>query len=195
MKIGFTRCNLYTHPFGLCVSINKDNAIVRIPKNASNLMSNYGQERNWFYAENKIHLVKPKFFHVVLRDPLERWISGVLEFQKRYEYPLGMILKNLKKIEFDEHTVPQYKFLPAYGKSYFYNMDDGGLDILLKHKFNLYPQSPEIPKSNSTDATKNLEIKNVIIEAMDKSLINSIKEYYAEDYKLIKEHLLWNLNH
>lgn len=183
--------NLYKHPFGLCASVDKDNAIVRIPKNASSLVAEYGGlERNWFYVGNKLHLVKPKFFHVVLRDPLERWISGVLEFQNRYDYPLWMMLKNLKKIEFDEHTVPQYKFLPAYGKLYFYNMDDGGLDILLKHKFKLFAQRRPLPKTNSTNETKKLYIKAGIIEAMDKSLINSIKEYYAEDYKLIKEHLL-----
>ncbi len=184
------RLDLYNHPFGLCVSVDKDNAIVRIPKNASSLIAKHGLERNWFYTGNKLHLVEPKFFHVVLRDPLERWISGVLEFQQRYEYPLWMILKNLKKIEFDEHTVPQYKFLPDYGKLYFYNMDDGGLDILLKHKFKLFPQSPPLPKINSTNETKRKEIKDGIIEAMDKSFVNNIKEYYAKDYKLIKEHLL-----
>jgi hypothetical protein len=26
---------------------------------------------------------------------------------------------------------------------------------------------------------------------MDESLVNDIKEYYAKDYKLIKEHLHW----
>ena len=186
--------NLYNHDFGLCTLVDKDNAIVRIPKNASSLVSKYGLTRNWVYVGNKYHrprrFVEPKFFHVVLRDPLERWISGVLEFQKRYDYPLWMILKNLKKIEFDEHTVPQYKFLPDYGKLYFYNMDDGGLDILLKHKFKLFPQSPPLPKINSTNETKLKAIKDGIIEAMDKSFVNNIKEYYAKDYKLIKEHLL-----
>jgi hypothetical protein len=183
------RLDLYKHPYGLCVSVDKDNVIVRIPKNASSLVANYGLERNWFYVGNELHLVKPKFFHVVLRDPVERWISGVLEFQQRKKYPVIKFLEILKKIEFDEHTVPQYKFLPAYGKLYFYNMDDGGLDILLKHKFKLFPQIRPLPKINSTKETKKREIQNRIIEAMDESLVNDIKEYYAKDYKLIKEHL------
>jgi hypothetical protein len=46
-----------------------------------------------------------------------------------------------------------------------------------------------LPKINSTKETKKREIQNRIIEAMDESLVNDIKEYYAKDYKLIKEHL------
>ena len=90
------RLDLYKHPYGLCVSVDKDNVIVRIPKNASSLVANYGLERNWFYVGNELHLVKPKFFHVVLRDPVERWISGVLEFQQRKKYPVIKFLEILK---------------------------------------------------------------------------------------------------
>tara|TARA_Y100000004_G_scaffold195105_1_gene261338 strand:- start:11698 stop:12357 length:660 start_codon:yes stop_codon:yes gene_type:complete len=53
------------------------------------------------------------FFLAIIRNPIDRYISGIQEFIKRYNPSNDYIEKNLKnnKFIFDEHTSPQYIFL------------------------------------------------------------------------------------
>lgn len=52
-------------------------------------------------------------FFAVIRDPVDRWISGLNEFIKRTKPPKGYVVSQLEKNRFifDEHTAPQHLFL------------------------------------------------------------------------------------
>lgn len=59
---------------------------------------------------------------VVLRDPVQRWISGVVEFWSRaYPDRTWSLQDNhdwlFDQIEFDVHTLPQHKFLDVIDKT------------------------------------------------------------------------------
>ena len=77
----------------------------------------------WSYAEEQLrfaNLTLPKArtlrYLVVLRDPLERWISGATEYWCRAAGGPDWTMINgndpvLEKIQFDVHTLPQCEFL------------------------------------------------------------------------------------
>ena len=103
----------YKHAPYLCTLDNKD-AIVWIPKNASSLIRlayyrRHGEDSNWRGIDWRKHRIDQ--FHVILRDPYKRWISGMQEFYLHNQDKEEMILDTIEKIEFDEHTVPQSDFL------------------------------------------------------------------------------------
>jgi len=65
---------------------------------------------------NKIkqYFIKNNYnFYSIIRNPKDRYISGLQEFIKIYNPPVEFIIHNLKNniFIFDEHTSPQYCFL------------------------------------------------------------------------------------
>jgi len=74
-------------------------------------------------------------FLVVLRDPVKRWVSGIVEnFCRAYPDRDWSINDNydwlFDKIEFDIHTVPQYKFLDVidHAKTDWLWIPDSGIE-------------------------------------------------------------------
>jgi hypothetical protein len=113
------------HLYGACQVLKHINLIyINIPKNASSwaksqlstLECKYGN-----YFENPELVKKPKL--IMLRDPIERWISGI-SWYMTLTFPdlIDQCEKNdvvrstvmsmvANKIDFDEHTTPQTHFL------------------------------------------------------------------------------------
>jgi len=160
---------------------NPNEFIVWIPKNAScTIRKRFLQDLDtWedYEIDNYI---------IFLRDPITRWISGFIEYlAPRYDiFCQKQKHINFDRIEFDEHTTPQYKFLPNdyLGKSKFYNIDNGGLH-LFNNEYKIWDTG--IPKMNRTSSDPR---KKMIHKDMTSIRIPTerIIEYYSMDYKLLE---------
>jgi hypothetical protein len=82
--------------------------VVNIPKNASSLLNDWVGRNNWSSAVvgDNCDWSRCQEFIIVLRDPLERWISGISQYINTYilsiEGPNGPIysVKQLTKFDF-----------------------------------------------------------------------------------------------
>lgn len=186
------------HPYGSCY-IKDRLAYVNIPKNASTQTKNQflsnGFEFSYFVEHNN-----DVSYIVLLRDPLERWFSGLFEYLKRrHNYDdirlNDKFIKKLnKKLIYDEHTEHQHYFirgLPLERTKFFL------CDNSLEYKLNQYT------KLNFTYKTNPNTLQNFMKDGVPRYIENSfsktkvvkwlknnherVKEFYLEDYKLIKE--------
>ena len=107
------------HVFGECMSkANTDLMYVNIPKNASSWtkpnLKDWGWENYNYHTDRLYH----KHAIVVLRDPLERWLSGIAEYMYLYHRNLDTAhFSNcffdlvFDRIAFDDHTEQQVLFI------------------------------------------------------------------------------------
>lgn len=140
----------------------------------SHRFRNINLSKNYFLKNNY------KFYSII-RNPKDRYISGLQEFIKIYNPPLEYIEYNLKnnKFIFDEHTSPQNCFL--------FLCDDKCNYLKLDNNI-----SKKISKVIGIDIT--LQKENVSIEKIKDLAKNIFKEYcdnnrefynlYKEDYKI-----------
>ena len=114
------------HPYGMCFANDElKKFYINIPKNATNWgKTAFDKKLGWRrtnYHDEK--LLKQGYDAIVfLRDPLDRWTSGMAEYINRYGYNTATFIDQLEKqrlageiinttIAFDEHTVEQITFL------------------------------------------------------------------------------------
>lgn len=107
------------HVFGECMSKpDTDLMYINIPKNASSWtkpnLKDWGWEFYNYHTDNLYH----KHAMVVLRDPVERWLSGIAEYMSQYHENLdaahiSLSFMNLifERVAFDDHTDLQVLFL------------------------------------------------------------------------------------
>lgn len=103
------------HCYGECMSApDTDLMYVHIPKNASSWTKPNLRDWGWqFYNYHTDQLDKTAI--VVLRDPVERWLSGIAEYFALYHNTTD-INESLQRIifdriTFDDHTEHQVKFV------------------------------------------------------------------------------------
>lgn len=98
---------------------------INIPKCATNWgKAAFGRRLKWKQANyHDAKLLKRGYTAIVfLRDPVDRWTSGMAEYISRYGYNSSMFIQQLEKqplvgelinktVAFDEHTVEQITFL------------------------------------------------------------------------------------
>ena len=167
----------YGHRLGACTKVNND-AIVWIPKCGSSVLRLYNKDPANYYNFNV------KKYWVLLRDPYFRWKSGIYEYWCRNPKNEEEILDTIDKIEFDEHTVPQTKFLTFTGSAEYFMLEFNGLENLNK-QLNLFKTVPIV---NRTYENKyKLMFSKKLDRVLSKSLIDKFNEYYYEDYMLIKD--------
>ena len=114
----FDEWSIKGHRYGQCM-INPDGDMmyVNIPKNATswtkpNLLDFKWTESNYHTYNLNVHAL------VVLRDPVERWLSGIAEYFALYhnsvtgiEYDSNLTNIIFDRITFDDHTEKQVKFV------------------------------------------------------------------------------------
>ena len=114
------------HPYGMCFANDElKKFYINIPKNASN-WGKTAFEGKLKWRETNYHddnLLKQGYTAIVfLRDPLDRWCSGMAEYVSKDSYNSSLFTYQLEKqklaeeiinttIAFDEHTVEQITFL------------------------------------------------------------------------------------
>ena len=170
----------YNHEVGSCTKVEND-AIVWIPKCGSSVLRHYDPTMFNYYDSNF------KKYWVLLRDPYFRWKSGICQYWSQNRDKEEEILDTINKIEFDEHTVPQTKFLTFTGPAEYFMLEFNGLE-LLNERLKLFKT---IPKANVSSADIfRLKFLKKLDSALSKPLINKVNEYYHNDYMFIKNNVI-----
>ena len=203
---------------------NTNYIYINIPKNASSWMkNNFG---GWFYnfrtnkfdqsvpseVEDLLKNPNPPTYVIILRDPIERWLSGAA--QAFYECPPddpGFFMNysdNLifNTIVFDEHTAPQTMFLKNVDLSrvVWFDCTDDLTDQIVtwsQDKFAIDPKPASHYKENAYKISK-LNIPQrldtnpsnwTMIQCIDTlkhrlfsnlEHVKKLKEFYKDDYAL-----------
>lgn len=115
------RQHWHRHPYGQCRVISHDATrtdwvLINIPKNASSwIIQVFGSGREDNYLHNKPRW--PRRHVVVLRDPVDRWISGFAQAHSGTDPRHHTHYRNLgwdtvfSQVVFDNHTEPQTSYL------------------------------------------------------------------------------------
>lgn len=179
---------VYGHPLGACSRVGND-ALIWIPKNAScTLRTLFGEVR---YSILNFDV---ETYYVFLRDPIERWKSGLLEYISRHKHQKDWILDNLDKIQFDEHTVPQTTFLNFTGRiNYFDISSKDWIKELIetlndKHKIFLSKEQFSTLNVNSTKDDKyKVELYKSIDNVITPELLQKLRDFYIADIELYEK--------
>ena len=200
------------HPYGMCFA-NDDlkKFYINIPKCATNwgkkaFDSTLGWRRT-NYHDSK--LLKQGYEAIVfLRDPLDRWTSGMAEYVNRYGYNASLFTQQLEKqrlaidiinktMAFDEHTVEQITFLDGLDtdKTTWFKVEpDLNQNVadyvrrVLGVENNLSGIDPKYTSTSTKRAIKTWFENNIgkfpNLEKhfkLDTELFNSVKYYIRED--------------
>jgi hypothetical protein len=185
------------HVMGECMSHpNSDLMYVYIPKNASSWTKPNLKDWGWeFYNYHTDNLNKHAV--VVLRDPVDRWLSGIAEYLALYhptmQYPFQETIDLIfDRICFDDHTEKQVKFLHKLDtdnctfficdKEYrnnFSNFVTENLGENKYYKYDLQHVSEHCPIRS--------RFKRIFQKLLDNNpkYLENVRNYYAADYKLI----------
>jgi len=193
------------HIFGQCYS-NVDNNLVyiNIPKNASNWVKENILRLNWSATNYHSHdFSQSTIFLVVLRDPVERWISGIAEYFVRYHPTIKNFPQELLEIIFDivsldDHTEKQSYFLHQIRKdcTYFFNCKD------ISRTFPSFLSNQGIennfqdtaPVYVTDEYAAQYFYKNYFTELLNSNsrYLNKIKTHFKDDYDLISQVRFYN---
>ena len=173
---------------------------VHIPKNASSWTKPNLLDWNWefynYHTDNLYH----KHAMVVLRDPIERWLSGIAEYMYLKHRNLDIAhLSNaffnlvFDRIAFDDHTDLQVLFLQNLNLS---NCTFFWCDESYRENFSDFLNSNGMPNKyhsyNYQHVTNEEPIRSRFHKLFKQVLANNSKYkqqlhwYFAKDYKLIE---------
>jgi len=179
------------HRLGECwVDEVNDKTYVHIPKNASSFAKGVliGSGGFWHHSET---LINSKENLIVLRDPIDRWLSGITQYlhnSRQVDMPVEQVFD---KITFDDHTDLQTYFLQGVDltSATFMTVNDDlranlndwivdrgyrtNVDIAIQ-----YNASRDDHRITTKDYYANLL-------GQQPELVLKLKEHFAEDYKLI----------
>jgi hypothetical protein len=188
------------HVMGQCMSHPDMNLMyVNIPKNASSWTKPNLLDWGWeFYNYRTDGLNKPAL--VVLRDPVDRWLSGIAEYFTLYhpglrtdEITLGFLDLVFDRITFDDHTDLQVKFIEGLDTeqcTFFW------CDHAYKEKFskflNTHNMTNRYFKYADQHVSKNSPVRSNWKTLFGNHLENSkylaqVKDYFKQDYELIEK--------
>lgn len=170
-------------------------AYVHIPKNASKIIMAVLNDYTDMELEDRlpadVQTEDPECkFIVVLRNPLERWYSGILQYLENIDYREG--LKNPKVLrmicdglDFDVHTQLQIDKVDGLDieRCVFFNADDISFNGKIIDFFKTY-LNYEIKLPDKT--YRDIEDLNRIRDFMKENpeTIEKIKKYYKPDFML-----------
>lgn len=174
---------------------------LNIPKNASTFMSMVLHQNNWYYAN--LSEFKGKTVICLLRDPLERWISGMATYSGLYllgkNYNSSHFIadyNNLTEklifdnIVFDDHTVPQSDFINCVPNDkdivYFSMKANSIIKVISDYLGYSLTYDPSITNQNSTDSNHDTkQITDFLKSQMTQEHENKIRIKYKQDYQLL----------
>lgn len=189
------------HVAGGMISQSREHFWMSIPKNASTFTANVLKSNGWEHFNLADEGVKNVI--VVLRDPVERWVSGFTTYASRYllGYGYGSLSfvedynELVKKfifdnINFDDHTEPQSTYvglIPNKFNKIYVRCDDGDIiEKLSKITGQSLPYSVSL-QNNSKDSNDDTQrINEFMSKQLTTELINKLKTYYQEDYYLLE---------
>jgi len=179
------------HVFGECMSYpNIDLMYINIPKNASSWTKLTLTDHAWeFYNYHADQLNKHAI--VVLRDPVDRWLSGIAEYMYLYHQNTdltGCEELIFERIAFDDHTESQVLFLQGIDlKNCTFFICNANYKKNLLHFLNKHNDVGHADQHVTSDSPARLKFKNFFKQAIE---LNSkykhrVEQYFEKDYKLI----------
>ena len=187
------------HVYGECMSKpDIDFMYVYIPKNASSWTKPNLKDWGWeFYNYHTDYLNKHAL--VVLRDPVERWLSGIAEYLTLYHTDMQTPFYETERlifdrVTFDDHTEKQVKFLEGIDtdrctfmmcdSNYRANFSNFIAERLGDNKYHKYAHQhvSELCPIRS-------RFKRIFKRLLDENpkYLDRITQHFADDYKLIEQ--------
>ena len=188
------------HIFGECMSHQDTNLMyVNIPKNASSWtkpnLRDWGWENFNYHTDNLYH----KHALIVLRDPIQRWLSGISEYITLYHKDIEINFNPsffdiiFDRIAFDDHTDRQILFLQELDLQ---NCTFFWCNKRYRELFSIFLNNNGMPNTYNRYQYQNVsedsKEKKLLKETFSTTLfanskyLNNLKEYFSEDYQLIK---------
>lgn len=186
------------HDYGTCMS-HKDGDLmyVNIPKNASSWTKPNLLDWGWeFYNYHADQLNKTAI--VVLRDPLERWISGIAEYFTLYmshipEHDYNIRELVFDRVCFDDHTEKQINFIHGLDSEQciFLKCDqhyrENFSNLLAEHHMPNRYQTYDMQHVSENDPRRKRFKQIFAREVQNSKYLEQVKNYYAQDYELINQ--------
>jgi hypothetical protein len=175
------------HTLGECWNdADKLTTFVHIPKNASSFLKGCLISTGKFTHSNM--LINADRYLIALRDPIERWISGIAQFMAVETNKHLTVSELVNTITFDDHTELQSYFLQNVdlNKCTFLKVDnDLRNNIKTWMAVNGYyvTNFDDIPNINQGDQI--LKNKFATLIDNDNQIKLKLTEHYANDYELI----------
>lgn len=179
------------HRLGECwVDDVNDKTYIHVPKNASSFIKGVLMGSGGFWRHNEL-LVNSSENLVVLRDPIDRWCSGITQYLYNSKQDLS-VEEVFDKMTFDDHTDLQTYFLQGVDldRATFMWVDDD-----LRANMNDwitacgYRTNIDIAiEYNASADDDRITTKNYYIKLLEQQpeLVLKLKDHFAEDYKLIE---------
>jgi len=207
-KIVKDKFNFFPEPFDTGHHLgtgymNQDDYFLLISKNASTTVRKKLEEYKWKYCLRPP--LESETIHAVLRDPFERWLSGISEFlcNGNYEKDIKEIFQLVESATFiemiceigifDGHTVPQTWYLHGLdiNKLKFYKFDDSVVERLFK---NLDINDTYTNEKVSIALPYQSEIKSIVRDQVAKQCLQSkvLSHYVTNDILLMKNIKDWS---
>lgn len=180
------------HHLGECWNDqNKSITFVHIPKNASSFIKGYLLSSGCFaYSDS---LITADHYLIILRDPIERWISGIAQFMTAEPNQQFTLHELVEQVTVDDHTELQTYFLQYVDidKCTFLKVNQNlRTNIKLWLTENNYiitgPDVPNINEGNQllkdrvaamVDSNSQIKLKLATHYEQDYALINRVKFY------------------
>jgi len=180
--------------YGQCyLEPNARLAYINIPKNASSWTKQ--QLPNWQFVNYFKQSTTDWKYIVALRDPIERWISGIVQYF--FEYNIDPDFNNtafcnliFDRIAFDDHTERQILFIQdiPIEKTTFIKCDKNYstnfIDLLRSNGIDIKNEIVQI--NTTTQNAKKIELKELILARLklNTSYEENLRKYYERDYEL-----------
>ena len=188
------------HVFGECwTTPTSEYMYVNIPKNATSWTKPNLQDWGWeCYNYHTDHLAKKPM--IVLRDPVDRWLSGIGEYMYLYHRDINVNEFNsaffdlvFDKIAFDDHTERQVYFLEGlnidqavffkFGPEYRQQFSEFLSGLGMPNKYNRYEY-----QHVSDNSPERKLFKKIFTDQIQRSkYLDQIKQYFKPDYELIEK--------
>ena len=198
---GITEWQHKGHVYGECMSKEGVNLMyVYIPKNASSWTKPNLRDWGWEFFNYHTDLLY-KDALVVLRDPVDRWLSGIAEYFALYHphmstghFTQSVIDLVFDRVTFDDHTEKQIKFLQGLNtdhctfmmcdKNYRKNFSDFIKTHCGDNKYDRYDY-----QHVSENSPTRKQFKMLFNEAINDQpkYLQRIQDYFEEDYRLIEQ--------
>jgi hypothetical protein len=185
------------HVYGECMSHSDiDLMYVHIPKNASSWTKPNLIDWGWEFFNYRTDGLN-KHALVILRDPVERWLSGIAEYLTLYHPTLSTPFFETSelifdRICFDDHTEKQSKFLTGLdtdnctfmlcNDTYRENFSKFIATHLGNNKY--YNYAYQHVSADSSDRKRFKFIFRRLLEENPKYL-EKVRDFYEDDYTLI----------
>ena len=187
------------HSYGECMTHHYlDLMYVYIPKNASTWTKDKLSKHKWDNA-NYHHDNLNKKPVVILRDPIERWLSGMAEYLTRFHPTIKLDSEEtldvlFYKVIFDDHTERQVNFLHGLDafKCIFFWCDEDYRNKFSEFISDIHGQNTfnsEPYKQVSNDSFERRYFKQTLANALNTKTVykTKLEQHYAQDYILIEK--------